>query len=54
MPLKRCTQNGRPGFKWSKRGKCYTYKPGNARSRLAARRKALRQARAIIARTGRV
>lgn len=39
MPLKRCTQDGKSGYKWGDSGKCYTG-PG-------AKKKALRQGRAI-------
>lgn len=24
MPVMRCTQNGKPGYKYGKEGKCYT------------------------------
>lgn len=47
MPLERCTSGGRPGYRWGKHGKCYTYTPGNARSRSVARARAMRQGRAI-------
>ena len=49
MPIKRCTSGGRPGYKWGDSGKCYTYTPGDKRSRERARERALRQARAIQA-----
>lgn len=29
MPLKKCSANGRPGYKWGDSGKCYTYSPGD-------------------------
>lgn len=35
MPLKRCTSNGQPGWKWGNSGKCYTG-PG-------AKKKAIKQ-----------
>lgn len=41
MPLQRCTLNGRRGWRWGQKGKCYT--GPNARQR------ALKQARAIKA-----
>ena len=49
MPVRECSENGLPGYKWGSKGKCYTYKPGNERSRQAAVRKAQRQGRAIEA-----
>lgn len=50
MPLKRCQSNGRPGWKWGDRGKCYTYRKGDKAGSARARRKALQQARAIKSR----
>lgn len=41
MPIKRCTSNGKQGFKYGNSGKCYTGK--------SARRKAEKQAKAIRA-----
>jgi len=49
MPVMRCQKNGKPGFKWGKNGKCYTYTPGDAASRERAKKKALAQGRAIKA-----
>lgn len=49
MPVERCQKDGKPGFRWGKEGECYTYTPGNEQSWLAARRKALKQGRAIKA-----
>lgn len=49
MPVQRCQEDGEPGFKWGEEGKCYTYEPGNAQSRRAARAAAKRQGRAIRA-----
>lgn len=42
MPLKRCTEDGKSGWKWGDEGKCYTGE--------GAKEKALRQGRAIQAR----
>lgn len=39
MPLQRCTQNGKSGWRWGKSGKCYTG-PG-------AKKKAIKQKVAI-------
>lgn len=55
MPVERCEEDGKdgkdgkPGFRWGQKGKCYTYEPGNARSRAEARLKAELQGRAIEA-----
>lgn len=49
MPVTRCSENSRPGFRWGSRGKCYTYTAGNAASRSRARSRARRQGRAIEA-----
>jgi hypothetical protein len=49
MPVKRCRSNGRPGYKWGDSGKCYTYTPGNKRSRAAAKAKAAKQGKAVKA-----
>jgi len=53
MPVQRCQQNNKPGFRWGERGTCYTYTPGNAESRQKARELAERQGRAIRASEGR-
>ena len=47
MPLMRCTVKGKPGFKWGRNGKCYTYKAGDKKSMARARQKAVAQAYAI-------
>lgn len=49
LPIERCEEDGKPGFRWGQEGKCYTYEPGNARSRAEARLKAELQGRAIEA-----
>lgn len=49
MPVQACTQNGKPGFKWGSKGKCYTYTKGDKQSRERARSKAAAQGRAIKA-----
>jgi hypothetical protein len=46
VPVKACSVNGKPGFKWGDRGTCYTH-DGSEASRKAARKKAVRQALAI-------
>ena len=47
MPLTRCTENGKPGWKWGASGACYTYAKGNAKSEAQAKEKAMAQSRAI-------
>jgi hypothetical protein len=32
MPVKRCTKNGRAGYKWGDRGTCYTGTGAKARA----------------------
>ena len=49
MPLKRTTKNGRPAFKYGDSGKAYSYKPGDKTTRELAKKKALRQGRAMKA-----
>jgi len=53
MPIEACSLDGKPGYRWGKAGTCYTYTPGNTRSRAQARLKAEMQARAIEANRGR-
>lgn len=43
MPLKKCQNNNKPGYKWGEEGKCYTYTPGNEESRNQAKQKAINQ-----------
>ena len=49
MPIKACFREGRAGYKYGDSGSCYTYEPGNEQSRMAAKRKAEEQMRAIHA-----
>jgi hypothetical protein len=51
MPLQRTTINGKPAYKYGATGTVYPYKAGNAASREAAKKKAIRQALAIHYRT---
>lgn len=50
MAIKACRKDGLPGFKYSdaENAKCYTYRPGDARSKRRARERALNQLQAII------
>lgn len=52
MPVKRCTKDGKPGYKWGDEGKCYSYTSGNKESRERAKKKAAEQGRAIEAKGG--
>jgi len=49
MPIQSCSSGGKPGFKFGRSGKCFTYTSGNAASRSRARARAARQGRAIEA-----
>ena len=48
MPIMTCRKDNKPGYKWGKSGYCYTY-TNNAASREAAKKKAIKQGRAIEA-----
>jgi len=43
MPTQRCSESGKPGWKWGNAGKCYTYTSGNKRSESNAKQKAVAQ-----------
>lgn len=47
MPVKECSENGRPGFKWGDEGKCYTYPPNNEGAKSKAKKSAILQGIAI-------
>ena len=47
MPVKECSDEGKPGYKYGDSGKCYTYEEGNESSRKTAKRKAIIQGYAI-------
>lgn len=47
MPVKSCREGDRPGYKCGNSGKCYTYKSGDEAGRKKAKRKAIRQCRAM-------
>jgi len=49
MPVERVTSNGRPGYRWGKAGKVYTYTAGSATSRARAYASAARQGAAARA-----
>lgn len=45
MPLKECTKDGKPGYKWGDEGFCYTYT--NLEEKSKAKNKAIKQGIAI-------
>lgn len=47
MPVKKCTEDGKPGYKCGDSGKCYVYSPGDEAGRKRAKRKAILQCRAM-------
>jgi hypothetical protein len=47
MPIKNCSVNNKPGYKWGNGGHCYTYAPNDAESRKEAKKKAIKQGVAI-------
>lgn len=49
MPLERTTSRGKPGYRWGKSGKIYTYTSGDSASRERAKKKASAQGAAIRA-----
>lgn len=51
MPVHTTTSKGRPAYQWGTTGKKYTYKAGDAASRLAAKKKAIKQGLAVARRT---
>lgn len=52
MPVMSCSKGGKPGYKWGKSGKCYTYISGNEASKKRAHDKASAQGAAIHAAEG--
>lgn len=52
MPIRRTTVKGKPAYQWGTHGKKYPYSPGNKASREQAKKKALKQGRAILAKLG--
>ena len=47
MPVKSCSKDGKPGFKWGDSGACYPYTAGDDASKEAARKKAIAQGAAM-------
>ncbi|MHB9044450.1 MAG: hypothetical protein ACYC35_00785 [Pirellulales bacterium] len=52
MPVQRTTKNRKPAYQYGDNGAKYPYTPGNAVSRTAAKKKAIKQGLAIANRTG--
>jgi hypothetical protein len=52
MPVQDCREDGKPGYKYGDEGFCYTYTPGNEKSRKSAKQKAYLQGVAIEKRRG--
>jgi len=40
MPINSCFENGKPGYRWGERGKCYTYTANDKKSMQEAKNKA--------------
>lgn len=40
MPVKACSEGGKPGFQWGDKGKCYTYASGDEAGMKKAKQKA--------------
>ena len=53
MPIMKCQKDGKPGYKWGNKGKCYTYdindEHSDGPSKKAAKLRATRQGKAIYA-----
>lgn len=47
MPVKSCSKDGKPGYKYGDAGECYTYRHGDLASEKTAHDKAVAQGRAI-------
>ena len=47
MPIKKCNENGKPGYKYGNNGHCYTYIANDEQSRKNAVKKAAKQGVAI-------
>jgi len=43
MPVKECQLEGKPGYKWGDKGKCYTYTPNNSVEQNNSKKKAIIQ-----------
>ena len=47
MPVKECSLEGKPGYKWGDEGKCYTYNPQNEGQKRNSKKSAITQGIAI-------
>ncbi len=52
MPLMKCREDDKPGWKYGDSGACYTYTAGNEKSEAAAKLKAIKQGTAISRESG--
>lgn len=43
MPVQPCREDGRPGYKWGKEGRCYTYVVNKPGAKERAKEKAIKQ-----------
>jgi hypothetical protein len=48
MPIKECSLEGKPGYKWGEEGHCYVYDPNSESSKRKAKKDAAAQGVAII------
>lgn len=47
MPVEACDEDGKPGYRYGKKGACYTYRRGDLKSEKEAHDKAVAQGKAI-------
>ena len=47
MPIRKCTEHGKPGYSCGKSGFCYAYTAGNETGRKRAKQKAINQCLAM-------
>jgi hypothetical protein len=47
MPIKKCQEDNKPGYKWGDAGKCYIYNPNDENSIKESKKKAMAQGVAI-------
>jgi hypothetical protein len=47
MPVQNCNKDGKPGLKWGDEGYCYIYNPESKLSKEIAKRKAVKQGKAV-------
>jgi len=47
VPIRSCSEGGKPGYKWGTEGHCYTYTTGSEEGRKRAKARAINQGLAI-------